>query len=174
MKEKDSKDLMIKLANRMLISNKFPLKQDFEERIRENFNTTIDLVDFESNSVNLTKEINNWVSDQTNGNIYRLFDDSFGSETVLVLANAVYFHGKWKYAFDPKNTVKEDFYSIGDSNIGLMIPSKVDFMQIKGKFRLEFVPDLSAILLELPFSGDSDISMTIVSENLSFISSCTQ
>jgi serpin B len=174
MKEKDSKDLMIKLANRMLISNKFPIKQDFEERIKENFNTIIDLVDFESNSVNITKEINGWVSNQTNDTIHRLFDDSFSSKTALVLANAVCFHGKWKYAFDPKNTAKGDFYSIGDSNIGLIIPSKVDFMQIKGKFRLEFVPDLSAILLELPFSGDNDISMTIVSENLSIISSFIQ
>jgi len=162
--EEDSEDVTVKLANRILVSNKFPLKKDFEDKIRNTFNTTIDSVNFESNSVNITKDVNGWVSEQTNGKINRLFDDSVSSDTALLLASAVYFHGKWKYPFDPKHTSKGDFYNIGDSNIGLKIPSQVDMMEIRGKFKTEFVPELSAVMIELPFSGQSDMSMIIVSQ----------
>ena len=47
--------------------------------------------------------INAWTSTQTHGKIPKLFDD-LDPSTVLVLANAVYFHADWQTKFNKAET----------------------------------------------------------------------
>ncbi len=48
--------------------------------------------------------INAWTKQQTHGKITKLFD-RLDPSTVLVLANAIYFHAAWARAFSPDDTV---------------------------------------------------------------------
>lgn len=52
--------------------------------------------------------INAWIADATNGMI-RDMVDAIDPLTVLMLANAIYFHGAWHTEFDPERTKPRDF-----------------------------------------------------------------
>jgi len=125
--------------------------------MKDSFNSSIESVDFVRNSVKITNHINDWVSEQTNGKIKDLFKSSITSDTVLVLVNAIYFKGLWKYPFDQKNTVKGDFYNMGNNN-----PIKVDMMSIRTRLRVLRNKELNARIFELPFVCTSGMSMIIV------------
>jgi len=57
--------------------------------------------------------INNWVSQNTNGNIKKLVDPPVDPSTVMFLINAVHFKAPWKVAFDPKSTRDDVFTTSG-------------------------------------------------------------
>jgi len=55
-------------------------------------------------------KINEWVLSQTNNLIKDLLPpNSIDSTTRMVLVNAIYFKGAWKYSFDSQNTIKAPF-----------------------------------------------------------------
>lgn len=154
-----NQDLEIKLANRILVSNDFSLKENFRKIIENFYNSDVKEVNFNSNAKNITKELNDWVSEKTNGKIERIFKESLDSHSSVVLANSVFFHSKWKFPFNPNNTQKGEFKNSGD------ISSKIDLMTTQNKFRVNSVPKLESRLIELPFSGSENhnISMIVVS-----------
>eukprot|EP00798_Chlamydomonas_sp_ICE-L_P022055 gene22055-29120_t len=56
-------------------------------------------------------DINSWVENVSQGKIKQLLDDNAAFECVL--ANALYFKGLWKQAFDPSLTRSKPFTTIG-------------------------------------------------------------
>lgn len=56
------------------------------------------------------KQINKWVSDNTEGMINSILKKPFKENTQMALLNAVYFKGEWKEQFEEGNTRKEEFY----------------------------------------------------------------
>jgi len=54
--------------------------------------------------------INGWVDDKTNGRIPKLLEEISDAE-VLFLINAIYFKGKWRHPFDPKDTESGAFHA---------------------------------------------------------------
>lgn len=145
------------MANLLLVSNQHSLNKNYENLMKDSFNSSIESVDFVRNSAKITNHINDWVSEQTNGKIKDLFKSSITSDTVLVLVNAIYFKGMWKYPFDQKNTVKDDFYNMGNNN-----PIKVDMMSIKTGLKVLHNKELNTRIFVLPFVRASRMSMIIV------------
>lgn len=155
--QKNQTEVTIRLANLILVSNDYKLLDSYQNEIKDNFNASVNSVNFRSNSVKINQEINNWVKQQTNGKINKLFDE-LSSDTALVLANAIYFNGLWKNPFNPKLTVEDNFFNYGNER-----PSKVQTMKIAEIYNYLSFPKLNASLIELPFSGDyNHMSMTIV------------
>jgi serine protease inhibitor len=146
--------LVIKLVNKLLLSNQFPLNSSFESIIREEYKTSVDSVDFVLNSKNVTRDLNEWVSLQTNNKIQRLFKDSLDSQSSLVFVNCVYFWGKWLLPFNPNNTAKGEFYNTDT------ISSSINMMTTERKFKVHDWTSFDSKLIELPFS--QNISMIIV------------
>jgi serpin B len=63
-------------------------------------------------------EVNSWVEKETKGLIKDLLPDgSVSSETLLILANALYFKGAWKEKFDASRTKKDDFFLLNGSSV---------------------------------------------------------
>ena len=56
------------------------------------------------------KQMNQWVSDNTNGMIDSILDEPLYEDIEMTLLNAVYFKGKWKEKFEKENTQKKKFY----------------------------------------------------------------
>ena len=56
------------------------------------------------------QEINRWCAQKTNDMIGHILD-AIPQEAKLVLVNAVYFKGTWKFSFDRQQTKEEDFAS---------------------------------------------------------------
>jgi serpin B len=72
------------------------------------FGATVDALDFgdpRSNGI-----INAWASEKTHGKISGIADGLIDADTRLVLANAVYFKGKWQVPFDVKATKDRVFH----------------------------------------------------------------
>ena len=56
------------------------------------------------------KQINNWCSEATHGLIPKVVDKIF-PEDIIVLINAIYFKGIWKYKFNKRFTDKREFFN---------------------------------------------------------------
>ena len=64
------------------------------------------------------KKINEWVAASTNKLITGIVDPGqLSGTTDLVLANAVYFKGKWRHPFAKKNTKKDKFHRLDGSTV---------------------------------------------------------
>ncbi len=75
-----------------------PLRPGFLRALARYYRAGVWQTDFGSGTGEAA--INHWTAHATHGKIPRLFDH-LDRSTVLVLANALYFHGAWKTAFDP-------------------------------------------------------------------------
>ena len=86
------------------------------------------IAEFQGEKVSL--EVNNWVSETTNGRIKRLLKPSDVTNANMILTNAAYFKGIWQSQFKKSNTKKNIFYSSSQDF------SIIDMMVQKGSFRV--------------------------------------
>jgi len=76
----------------------------------------------------------------------------------LVLVNALYFKGDWDCKFNPKDTLKQDFY------VGKGRTVEVDMMHNISKYAIFSLMGLDAKAIEIPYRGKK-MSMIIVLPN---------
>jgi serpin B len=68
-------------------------------------------IDFAANPAQAVDTINHWVDQKTNAMIPKLLAEAdINSDTRFVLANAIYFNGRWTFPFDPQMTHPRPFY----------------------------------------------------------------
>jgi len=72
--------------------------------------------------------------------------DDLNPSTALILANAVYFKGKWANEFDPKATMNRPFHI--NSDIVMDVPT----MFRKGSYKYADLPKYDAKCIELPYA----------------------
>jgi len=103
-------DFKLKSANGIWVDNNFTLNQDFRNSVVSAYQAEVANADFMNDYEAQRKRINEWVSGKTEGKIIDLFPEgSMDDLTALVLANGVYFKGKWQNKFDIKFTQKQDY-----------------------------------------------------------------
>ncbi|XP_043835262.1 serpin B10 isoform X2 [Dromiciops gliroides] len=107
---KASDSYLLKTANRLYGEKTYPFHCEYLENMKKYFGAEPQSVNFLETADQTRAEINSWVENQTEGKIVKLLpDDSIDSMTRLVLVNAVYFKGKWKEEFKPKDTIEKPF-----------------------------------------------------------------
>ena len=91
-----------------------PLQAEFVDLVARRYDTTVDVVDFRGASGAARRTINQWVDDRTRHRIQELVpQDGLTSVTRLILANAVYFKGRWVLPFRETATRTEPFFLEG-------------------------------------------------------------
>lgn len=140
----------LKIANSIWYKQEFSVLPDFLKINTDNFHAKVQPLDFANPTAK--DQINNWVSDQTNGKIPTIVDD-IPRDAVMYLVNAIYFKSGWKEKFDPKNTAKRTFNLENGSTV------QADFMS--NKMGVNGYQDGDVTVAELPYSGDK-YSMVIV------------
>lgn len=144
----------LNIANRLWGEQSFTFLNDFIEINKKDYQSPLEKVDFFLNPENSRQVINNWVSNQTHQKIKDLIPKgSINSETKLVLTNAIYFKGDWKYQFKEKNT-KEKTFNLEDGTT-----TKASFMQ--RTMPLEYLETLDFQMVRIPYKGDKH-SMLVV------------
>lgn len=94
----------LELANSIWLREDYsPLKRSFHEVVTQHYGAGLF-------PLAGSEPINGWVADATHGKITELLDALPGG-TAMVLANALYFHGKWLTAFDKNSTQRRTFHS---------------------------------------------------------------
>ncbi len=152
-------NLILTTANALWYRQGAAVKPEFLSVNQKFFSSTVKSLDF-SNAPAAEKEINRWASEQTHGRITGIADGAITPYTDLILANAIYFKGKWADPFDKQLTKERPFYSTGGAkkNVPMMEMSK-EFTYRKGSgyqaVRLPYMGDKLAMYVFLPDAGSS-------------------
>lgn len=104
------------------------------------YNAQVQALNF--NDPTSVNTINNWVVKQTNGKITKIIDALEGE---MLLINAVYFKGSWKFAFDKSETANATF-TTGNGNI-----TSTPFMSLHDS--LHYWGNDSLQIVQLPYGG---------------------
>jgi serpin B len=136
-------DVTLTLANSLWYQNGLQLKRAFVATNEDWFQAWPTGVNFRQS---LTAQmINNWARQKTAGRIRNIVTYPFPAGTELILANAIYFKGKWVTPFDPNLTQPGDFYPTGGQT------EQAQMMSQFGTFAYQAGPDFQAV--ELPYNG---------------------
>ena len=94
----------LSVANAIWAQTGFPWRKEFAELTRKHYGAGVVDVDF-AESEAARKRINAWVEKETRDRIKELIAPGVITPlTRMVLANAIYFKGDWRYQFDKKHT----------------------------------------------------------------------
>jgi len=149
----DIEGVQLSIANALWGQIGYPFLSDFRDTLAESYDAPLRLTDFVDAPEEARTQINDWVSDVTNGKIEDLMKPgSITPLTRLVLANAMYFKGTWKVQFDKACTTDLPFYRLDGSQV------QVPVMGMQECFPYTNGTDFQAI--ELPYTGDA-LSMVI-------------
>ncbi|HTY85839.1 MAG TPA: serpin family protein [Candidatus Acidoferrum sp.] len=132
-------NVTLNLANAIWYQNDFHLKPGFVSIDREFFQSELGGVDFEKPES--AKTINDWADKKTSGKIKQVVQWPFPPLTRVILANAIYFKGKWDRPFDKSATTAHPFHPAGGGE------KPVPLMWQRGKFSYQEGDGFQAVRL---------------------------
>ncbi len=136
-------NVILELANAIWYQQGTRLKPEFVSVNREFFRAELGTVDFDRPQSAQT--INHWADKRTRGKIQDIVRWPFASATRMVLANAIYFKGKWETPFDGKETRPHAFHLAGGAE------KQVPTMWRHGHFAYQRGDGFQAV--QLPYAG---------------------
>ena len=151
------KDVTLNLANGLWYQEDFHMKPAFVDTNQQYFGAELASVDF--GSPQAAKTINDWASQKTNGKIKEVVEFPFPPLTRLILANAIYFKGKWVEPFKKDRTKPRDFHLSNGQT------SQTPMMVQDGHFQYQETPRFQAI--KLPYNGGLQMELYLPATNSS-------
>ena len=131
----------VKSVNSLWVDDNFSIRNRYLFLLQKDFDALATSLNFSDPST--VEAINNWCSEHTNGKINKIID-KLGPNSVMVLANALYFNAPWHNPFDGSATAKADFNgSVGKSQVDMMVRrGYMNYAEYNG-----------CQLVELPYEG---------------------
>lgn len=126
-------------------------REDFLQRNKNFYGAKIESIDF--SNPGSADTINNWVKENTGGMIKQLVNQSAIQDALMVLANAIYFKGKWTLPFDPIDTKPADFT--------LLDGSKKSFPMMENKNKFGYLETGQFQAIVLPY-GDKFVQSVVI------------
>ena len=99
------------IANTVFVNSGegYELQQGFIDKANEFYDAQPQALNFHE-KVSTLNIINGWANDHTHGMIPEVLDaETFETDAISYLMNAIYFKGKWAYPFDKMFTLNESF-----------------------------------------------------------------
>jgi len=146
------KEIILNIANSVWADNNYTIKSDFSSKVQKHYKAEVQNLDF-SNSASLNT-INNWIKDATNDKITKIVDNL---DMNLLLANVLYFKGKWHFEFDKNKTQDKDFY-LPDS-------TKITVPTMEMEDTIKFATAEKYYLVELPYAQGNFVMDLILPQN---------
>ena len=144
----------LNVANSIWGQSGYPFRQSYFDLLAQYYGAGLQVVDFINNSDQARVQINDWVSEETEGKIKDLIPPGgVNGFTRLVLANAIYFNAAWLNQFSKQETRPGDFYINADRK------QTAQMMQIKNN--LEYKRDAEMQLVDIPYLNDR-FSMVLI------------
>ncbi len=141
------------IANSVWIQQGSVIHDAYRRLLEANGRASFAAVDFAARTEAARAAINAWVDSKTNHKIRELIPSgSLDSSSRLVLANAIYFKGKWEDPFNKRSTTRQPFHRPGRADVSCWL------MRQNSKFSYLETDTYQAI--ELPYA-DSDLSMVV-------------
>lgn len=138
--------ITIAVANRLFGQEGYDFRPTFLDLLKTNYHAPFDALDFIHHAPAATKDINDWVAEQTRQHIKNLIPErALDASTRLVLANAVYFKAPWQDPFSLNATRPLPFHANGGA------PVNVPTMNIQKSFGYAKAEGLT--IVSLPYGG---------------------
>ncbi|KAM0883793.1 hypothetical protein ACQ4PT_031381 [Festuca glaucescens] len=127
------------------------LKTAFRDVAVESYKSEARTVSFDSEPEEVAEAINSWVKKATNNLIDSIISaGDIGAGTDLVLANAVYFKGKWDVPFEPRRTRPSTFHRLDGSRVDVQFMSRT-------MYRAQYASCVDGFkVLKLPYEHGRD------------------
>ncbi|HKL67313.1 MAG TPA: serpin family protein, partial [Bacteroidales bacterium] len=142
--------VLMEIANSIWIEDRLRIKQAFIDNLEDYFDA--EAYNFSVNDPDIVDTINGWIEDKTHGKIKDMLDN-LSPDVAMLLINAIYFNGKWKYEFEKSNTSDMPFYP--ENGLRQDVPMMNQELSAKMTSTPEF------IMLELPY-GQGNYVMDIM------------
>lgn len=145
-------------ANALWAQGDYQFADEYFKVIDQYYGGKVTNMNFAAQPEPCRQTINSWVEDQTNDKIKDLIQSGqITPLTTLILTNAIYFKGTWKYQFDPEQTQEMDFRISPDEQV------KVDmmFFDKNEENQFNYAQTDQFQILELPYDGEN-LSMLIL------------
>lgn len=118
----------VKLANGIWMVESYPFKPEFAEVCKQWFEAEVKNVPTFMDD-NVLKDINRFAAENTENKIKEVIKRGMvNSETIMVLANALYFKGKWKDQFKKTATRNRTFTTLQGAEIQTPMMHRTDVM----------------------------------------------
>lgn len=151
----NSESTTLQSVQKIWIEKTFPTEIKYTQLMQEKYLSQLESADFKKNPIAEVKNINSWVSKQTNSKIQDLVPQSaINKLTKFVLVNAIYFKSTWLSVFSKDQTRAEDFF---------ITKSKKTKVQMMNKHfdRLSYFENKIYKAIRLPYKSDQ-LTMTVV------------
>ncbi|MCD6168061.1 MAG: serpin family protein [Caldisericia bacterium] len=154
---REVRDYELRTGNALWVQKDFPLLEEYKTTVEKYYGGKAANLDFVNETEKSRETINKFIEEQTNGKIKDLISKGILDRyTRLVITNAIYFKGTWKWEFKKSDTRDEDFYVNPKETV------KVPMMYMKPeKAEFNYTETEKLQILELPYKGDR-ISMIIL------------
>jgi serpin B len=152
--DKDLDPPQLNIVNTIWAQQGFPFQTPFLDTLGANYGAGVHLADFVGQPEAARENINAWVRKETKDKIEELIpENALGSDTSLVLVNALYFAADWSEHFD--STANASFYLQDGSRI--VVPT----MELGGECFL-YAEGENWLAIELPYAGNTFVMDIIV------------
>ncbi|KAF5908474.1 leukocyte elastase inhibitor-like [Clarias magur] len=147
---------ILRLANRLYGEKTFNFLSEYVASTQKLYQADMQAVDFIGSPEESRKLINHWVKKKTEGKIKDILQPgAIKTFTQLVLVNAIYFEGKWKYVFYSRYT-KEMLFKINQNET-----KPVQMMYQNRNFPYNYIEEYKLQVLDLPYV-DEELSMVVL------------
>ena len=140
----------LEIANSVWVEKRLNVKQKFITDLQTWYKA--EARDIDVSDPNAVKTVNNWIAKQTHDKIQNMLDH-LDPQLAMLLINAVYFNGKWRYRFNKDDTREEPFY------ISPGMPKNVQMMHLKENLKCLGIDNVT--LADIPY-GRGNYSMLVV------------
>lgn len=131
-------------GTKIFVDKDVNVNQRFSSIAEHNYLADVEELDF-ADSTKSVQAINNWVKSATNGHIRDLVSDSSVANSVILLINALYFEGTWRFGFNKTKT--------GTFNTSSGTKVEKTFLEQTRNFYYFYSKHLDAKILRLPYNG---------------------
>lgn len=105
-----SEPIALRIANRLFAQKNYDFRAAFLSLVKSNYGAPMESLDFKKDAAGATKQINDWVAEQTRKRIHDLIPmGALDATTRMVLANALYLKAPWEEPFEKQDTRADPF-----------------------------------------------------------------
>ncbi|XP_059637118.1 serpin-ZX-like [Cornus florida] len=124
--------LILSFVNGLWVDQSFPLNSSYQHLVQRLYNAQAKTVDFQNKADEVKDEVNTWAENATKGLIKDLVSNLPG-DTIIVLANALYFKGSWEKKFYASQTRDTDFHLLNGEKVSAPFMTSMNY-QFFGSF----------------------------------------
>ncbi|XP_017402516.1 serpin A11 [Cebus imitator] len=143
-----SPKLELKVGNSLFLDKRLKPRQRYLDTIKELYGAFAFSANF-TDSVTTERQINDYVRRQTYGQVVDCLPE-FSQDTLMVLANYIFFKAKWKHPFSRYQIQKHESFFV-DERTSL----QVSMMHQKEMHRFLYDQELACTVLQIEYSGNA-------------------